>query len=436
MQYYSEIRSGTCKTESVGAKFIKLNDKRNGGYYMHDPRLQLIDNSLDSPQILRWLRIQEFQTNLPRRSKTFLNRDSCVLRKKSCNPLKFADGQLPLNTTNIRKWYTLGQRYVYYVTGLRLTDPSNNHNYDYSPCFKNAGRSRWKIISTSPCAGGGVTSGPNETWWNESYHTIASALSSSTDTNPYIRDIDVSNVCVDKNQNRPELVGVKVEAGGKCWQHIHRDEYSVFDFSHWTLLGTHPGNSAALKGGRTNPIKRIAINGGTNLIFPSNHGMDRWKKYRDERTFYIKYVGRLGDSVNFASLETELQLKDMAVVASALQDTQDDEFEACGSPQEAANVPVFGNKYRFPSERTFGGFDYNLELDYPHYRYGGKQMVFTNVALKSADQLRQCSLGSVSNICYWQRRRGAIEEWVNYYDIFIRHAFGNQGCLKGGIVFP
>ena len=31
--------------------------------------------------------------------------------------------------------------------------------------------------------------------------------------------------------------------------------------------------------------------------------MDRWKTYRDERTFYIKYVGRLGDSVNFRTLK-------------------------------------------------------------------------------------------------------------------------------------
>ena len=53
-------------------------------------------------------------------------------------------------------------------------------------------------------------------------------------------------------------------------------------------------------------------------------------------------------------------------------------------------------------------------------------MVFTNVALKSADQLRQRVAWALSQIFVIGKEGGEpIEEWVNYYDIFIRHAFGN-----------
>ena len=56
-------------------------------------------------------------------------------------------------------------------------------------------------------------------------------------------------------------------------------------------------------------------------------------------------LGRLGDTINFKDLPSNVQTTNMASLVGALGTRLNDGFEACGSPGEVANDPTLGWKY-------------------------------------------------------------------------------------------
>ena len=114
-------------------------------------------------------------------------------------------------------------------------------------------------------------------------------------------------------ENKNDGVGVKVEAGGLCWQRVHEHEYNVYDFTLWTLQ--HDGNKVAKQAGRPNPITKFALDGRVDFVYPGWHPMQRWK---DKVNRFIQFVGRYGDSVNFENLNSEVQTYELAEMANAV----------------------------------------------------------------------------------------------------------------------
>lgn len=56
--------------------------------------------------------------------------------------------------------------------------------------------------------------------------------------NPRLRDVDLGGVdpvatCGDSAADMEAAHFAHVESGGECWQHVHPDTLSVFDFSLW-----------------------------------------------------------------------------------------------------------------------------------------------------------------------------------------------------------
>jgi cullin-associated NEDD8-dissociated protein 1 len=214
-----------------------------------------------------------------------------------------------------------------------------------------------------------------------------------------------------------------------CWQHIHPDEYSIFDFTRWTFK--HSGNSAAFEAGRPNPIKQFAELASASIVFPSHHTMVRWKSQWEAKAF--PYVGRYGDEVIFSTLPTEVQTAEMAERFGALvaRSSTGGGFEACGSRAEVANSNLFGNQYYFHTEGgRKGAQDKYLEgeLDHPYPQIDTKGAVWTNVVLKADDQLRQRVAWALSQVLVLGEMKVHGDEgdpWYIAYDIFVRHAFGN-----------
>lgn len=71
--------------------------------------------------------------------------------------------------------------------------------------------------------------------------TIVRMIKAAGDaSNPYVIDVDVTGdggTCTDTDS---DTIGAMVTIGGKCYQHVHPDEYNVYDFSSWTTK--HSGN--------------------------------------------------------------------------------------------------------------------------------------------------------------------------------------------------
>mmetsp|Transcript_34397 Transcript_34397/g.94802 ORF Transcript_34397/g.94802 Transcript_34397/m.94802 type:complete len:1606 (+) Transcript_34397:291-5108(+) len=186
----------------------------------------------------------------------------------------------------------------------------------------------------------------------------------------------------------------------------------------------HPGGDT--------PITRVAeVDGATALAYPPLHGMHRW---RSNAPRHLSLLGRLGDEIDFVQLPSSVQTVEMANHVGALAAGGTAGFEACGSPGEVANEPHLGHQWGIyysedasdlveqPRRQVF-----NLTSDYS-FR-DAKSNVWLNVVFSAPDQLRQRVAWALAQIvvCAENGVGKAMENevWHNFYDIFVRHAFGN-----------
>ena len=360
--------------------------------------------------------------NVPR---TFLNENSCVFSKattacaaESYDPFKTLRTQLRVDVSpkTIRDIYTVTgngasdalTRYVYAVDGLRIHQDTSVA----TPC------QRFKISRWIPIACTGAAADVNAV-----VHSIfATLLFTNKDSNPLVRDVNNNSTTLCPTEFAL-LVGFEVQdQGGKCWKNVHPDHLNVYDFTFWTLLDTHPGNSK-----NRNPIKEFAEAGSTTLAFPSWHGMDRWSAYKNK----FGYVGRLGDAVDYYSLPRELRTTALNEYYGFTPETMvfpnSKGALVCGSPFEVANNPALGGSRR---RGAFGSLNRDFVVPNESDYLKQKRMVWTETALTAKDQLRQRTAWALAQILVVSP--GSIDEgfyetesMTAYYDIFTRNAFGN-----------
>jgi cullin-associated NEDD8-dissociated protein 1 len=100
--------------------------------------------------------------------------------------------------------------------------------------------------------------------------------------------------------------------------------------------------------------------------------------------------------------------------------------EACGSPGESENRPELGDRYYLDKRASI--FDRN-QIDTPHDIKQGKQRLWYTLALNATDQLRQRMAWSLNQIFPIGEEavscQQCMDRYLGYYDIFVRHAFGN-----------
>jgi len=411
-------RSGACNKPY--AKYMKLGTK----YYKHDPRLKLAANTPSEPvttptsinfinttsihkqEAGRWNRCPDVPMNP-------FNRANCK-RSIACLPLVWDTKIFPLNEANLRQFYLLSSRYVYYVTGLKLENP-----YAISPC---TGTSRWKKLSGNCAANGGETGVDADT-----KIALVSAINGTTDQlNPFVRDAHVTGTCNAANGG-VSTIGAKVEVNGICWQHVHAKEYSVFDFSYFSEM--HEGNSNFLVS--ENPIHKWAKAGGVNIQFPASHPMSRWASITGHMQPHFILIGRYGDSADFRLLPADVQTNELAAHIGSAGRIPTGMQDSCGSPGEAANDPANGNHYQIQYKRS--GTLYSKT----YLTYGpsdARQMVWYTSVMRASDSLRQRAAWVLAQIYVMSGTDGDeafTEIWGSMYDVFVRNAFGNlRGVLR------
>ena len=389
-------------------------------WYIYDPALVLEENTLANPisdgggEIAQLDPTQKIQcSNVPR---TFLNEeDGCFL---SPEPTTCAEGELLvddgqgnnsplLNEETLKNIFELTGRYVYIVDGLRV-DPS--YGALRNPCSLDI-VSRWLKISDddnpSPCVEGTF---PDV----ETKDALKSLLLSSRGENNVVIDIRGPGCTVD-----PVLYGIVIEIeAGVCYQHVHHDLRSVYDMTFWAspLPTAHPGNFGQVP----NPITRFAepTDEGQDptftLTFPGHHTMDRWEINHVKFT----YIGRAGDRIGYHDLPDVLQTVHVADYFGAIgAPTAGSNTLVCGSPGEIANDP--SQEYDLANFYVRNGPAEN----------GHRAGLFHYGVLERKDQLRQRVAWALNQILvvnpFDVSAYGEIEIFLNYYDIFVRHAFGN-----------
>ena len=382
----------------------------NGSAYVHDPRLALFDNSLESG------RDRHLQANLRSHAanlnqchnapKSILNRDTCM-PSTACAPLSYRAVGVHLNHSTLRTFHEHTNAYIYAVAGLRIDNTVG------SPCI---GTSRWLLVSESAC-GNGETALDTAT-----KATLAQAIRGSTDAiNPLVRDAianTVSGSCT-STYNGVSAIGARVDVDGSCWEHSHPLSLNVYEMNQWAV--NHPGNSYF--GADANPIKAFANRGETTLQFPASHMMSRFTGAVS--TFAL--LGKYADTVDFPNLPSTAKNAEVARVFDAL--IVGGASESCGSPGEVANVPSKGHHFHHDDRGRVIGWVKETYHNLDKY-YGHSAQIHLHLAMQAPDQLRQRAAHALIQI-FVMSHEGAdflwnTEIWIAYYDILVRHAFGNS----------
>ena len=369
-------------------------------YYVYDPRVDRFDNEIENPAVTCSSNVR----------KNFVNKQTCVTDTSACQD-RYSEAAVTLDSTTILKFYALGQRHVHYVEGLTTIDLA-------SPC--KAKQSRWlKIGSASSCSDDATDATIKS--------VVEAAILDSSDAGGDIVDINIKGDCSDSSDS---AVGAVVAVGSSCYEHSHPNEHDIYDFTYWSF--THPGNLEAFKGGRVNPIAQVALDLNPKMAFPSWHPIPRWEQaLRETQRNSLKRLGRLGDTIDFNELPEEVQIPEIADHFGAIVMTAEEGgFELCGSPGEVSEVPALGMRFATVTmDQNDSGNQASKLSDQRHAANEAKEMVWTNLALRASDQLRQRVAWALSQILVVSADgaggNNENEKFLAYYDIFVRHAFGN-----------
>ena len=353
-----------------------------GMHYRYDPRLVMIDNTLEAPAANlsgASASIADNDNNghvcpllLPSAPKTFLNEQTCAI-SHGCRPDDYLGGSFVLNHSTIRAFFTEGANFVYALDALPL-------DTSIDPCGNRA--TRW-VARPGACVGGET---PVDA---ATASVLVTALNGQDGANMAVKDITLDATaqaaCV-TGSGGSSAIGAKLEVNGSCWEHSHPNQLDVYDFTLWA--NDHDGNVAA---GGFFPIKAFAHDGHSVLHFPASHPISRFQTAWS----LGPRVGRLGDALTFDALPRTVQT---AGVARALGLSVTPRagvagVETCGSPGEVASDPSLGNVYYWGKQRYKQVAPYALQEVLSPYRLRDngimKQMVHTMLALHAPDQLRQ-----------------------------------------------
>mmetsp|Transcript_38999 Transcript_38999/g.90762 ORF Transcript_38999/g.90762 Transcript_38999/m.90762 type:complete len:1475 (-) Transcript_38999:89-4513(-) len=364
--------------------------------------------------------------------RSFMNEDTCYVSDdpKTCGR-GVTNANMVLNEQSVLALNKAsGGRYAYIIEGLRFEDDYSDHH----PC---EGSSRWKYrpdLNETACQAmtpdiGAATKQSlallvNYHWchkncgrWNYERNTGNLKYRHITMTSTYNKDCDAKD---------PHAIGVFVYYWGKCFQHVHPNEGDIRDMTYWTE--EHPGNSES-----RNPIKEFIDDLGTTIFkYPWHHSMGRW--YQEEKHFpKISYDGM---KISFNSLPDVFRIRPVAEAFGTVTGGSGKGVVVCGSENEVARDPEMANTI----------FEYSYDFPARWSPTGGmltdqKISVWRMINLKSPDQLRQRMAWALSQIfpvneaatgsTYDERNEG----YLKYYDIFVRHAFGNYRDVLKEISF-
>ncbi len=375
-----------------------------GKYYIHDPRYVVLDNTLESPntdgsgvRLTQGAADEVYRVRCSSAPITFVNEAYCTMAQESACVSSEFDTRVSVDLTVDTLSAAYPERYVYAVTGLRQ-DPA----VVPTPCTPGA-LSRWIPVDGAICASTWVTAQTQE--------ALARLIRRSTDQNELLRDVLFPQLSEPFNCDVADAqeYDFSVLVDGTCWQNVHPWHWQIFDFTDWVM--NHPGGASS--------IQQFALDGTFILEFPDWHEMDRF--YTTVESQGIVRLGRMGDLIVLADSPPAAD-----AFASVTSTTRVGSTLTCGSPFEVANeLSLGGSMYQ-------GGFDgateYNdttVEEDLEHQRTS----IWMDVALTAPDQLRQKAAWALSQI--FAVGPTAIEAWfssenfLTFYDIFVRHAFGN-----------
>jgi hypothetical protein len=184
-QTWSTLKPGIfLKADTSSCTWGNYIQLSTGEIYRHDSRLELVKNTPEQPASYTG-------DTCPTVAKSFLNEKNCKL-VSTCIPLHLQNSLFQLNASSLENFYTVGQKYVYAITGLRASG---------GPC---GSLSRWEKLDCS-AASCTVTGGVDAS----DLTMVTDALNSA---DGWLRDVDINCASVPANA----IVQVAVTSSNMC----------------------------------------------------------------------------------------------------------------------------------------------------------------------------------------------------------------------------
>ncbi|CAB9513783.1 Protein of unknown function (DUF1800) [Seminavis robusta] len=428
----------------------------NGSYYIHDPRFQLLSNTLDNPlpdgggtvaqDNQNTLLYDAFSARCANTPRTFLNEHECVLSNHS-NACPY---DVSSNDDRVARYFQVTPRALRAIYQVTRDDPRAETAFLYAmegldiqrdpqvtaPCVPGS-RSRWLSV---PCSNNARFTDVNETTatvlarqlsrnvWREM--SDRQAAGAAQDMSPPIL-LDVwrartnlpDETCHAADLDTKGFEVPDIRRPRRCWKNVHPDHWNVYDFTYW--VRNHPGNSDT-----HNPIREPAEAGNTTLRFPDWHEMTRWHSVKNR----LSGPARLGSFFDFFELPLELRTQqiaqalgiDLASIATEEESRgpSGSRTLVCGSPFEVANEPSLGgsaiNKGAFDASTVYLRSTTSADLELQ------RRAVWIKAVLEDPGQLRQRVAWALSQLLVISPATPrSTESYLAFYDIMVRNAFGN-----------
>lgn len=415
--------------------------------WIHNPTMEIVENTDTSPAtdgggeaFLRNLNVLDIEgsmqcANVPR---SFMNEDTCELstspsacqadyRRDSYFEVDLPEAYVRLTPEALRQIYLATKEegspvYVYAVDGLDIREDQSVSK----PCERET-ISVWRSV---PCSG---ASGNVDSTVHAIFQELIDFEKVDLDdeyNNEYFLELwypPVNDYEISCPEGLMTISGFEVEdSDGDCWLSVHPDTQNVYDFTAW--VRDHPGNNPSTG---FNPIQAVAENGDIIVNFPQSHEMGRWAVSEYE---FPGGGGRLGDMVNFYDFPRELQTTTIAqVLGVELADPGElttGHLAASGSGTLiCGSVNEVSNDLLLDGSKGAAGFEFRF-YDEQEELYHQRSAIWLKAAMEDPGQLRQRVAWALSQI-FVVSLNGVedgdflTEAFLQYYDIFVRNAFGN-----------
>jgi len=185
----------------------------------------------------------------------------------------------------------------------------------------------------------------------------------------------------------------------------------------------------------TQNLRGWAEGGNANILAASNIGtigQDPNKWVYDNINSFPR-VGQLDDVVKFSTLPTNLNTQaTIDAVGKTVSNAAQESVVVCGSVGEVANQPSKGEGFQYPWDHYKNILDVAFDMDKQRHT------VWAYLALTAPDQLRQRMAWALSQICvvgFGTLDDGNADSVLQYYDIFVRHAFGSYRDILKKVAF-
>lgn len=396
-----------------------------GVHYRYDPRLVMLENSLDKPTDYSSLNVGDHALMCGSVTKTFLNEHTCKIVPTTCSFVEPRAGikvhtaaKFQLNDTTLRMMFIESHNFAYAIDGLPLQgDPCSSSGARWrsliGPCSLYEGASPFDSVTTA---------------------SIVEAIRGASDPNAFVRDVTLNQSARATCSTNVDRSGAQIEVDGNCWKQTNPRTLDVYDFTLFATGSAHPGNN--IETGFW-PIKQPAYNNETRIIFAHTDS-----RFDSASTITNFRVGKLGDWVDFSDLPLSLQSTGLATGLGLTLEPEQIAVateEVCGSPGEVAQDPFVGAPFYFGKTRYRQVAVYSqLEVLQNSDNNHPKSQIFMMAALHAPDELRQRVAWALASVVIVAVKDSVFlgdhsEVWTMYYDIFVRHAFGSyRDVLREG----